>query len=120
MGKVLSETRLLKEENDMKQTKDVKVPFTRENAKKCICWKCTVQADSDCIKKNAEKMGEVMSTNLFEPEIVPGLYCSSGVASCKDLDTKRPCICYECPVFVDYNLTEGQPIDHYCKNEKSK
>ncbi len=99
---------------------DVKVPFTKSNAKKCICWQCPVQADSDCIKKNEEKMGEVMSTKFFEPEIVPGLYCSSGVASCKDIDTSQTCICYKCPVFVDYNLAEGQPIDHYCKNGNAK
>ena len=104
----------------MKQTTDVKVPFTKLNAKKCICWQCTVQTDSACIKKNAEKMGEVMSTNFFEPKIVPGLYCSSGVASCKDIDTNRSCICYKCPVFIDYNLEEYQPIDHYCKNGSAK
>ena len=104
----------------MKQTTDVKVPFTKPNAKKCICWQCTVQTDSACIKKNAEKMGEVMSTNFFEPKIVPGLYFSSGVASCKDIDTNRSCICYKCPVFIDYNLEEYRPIDHYCKNGSAK
>ncbi len=104
----------------MEEVTDVKVPFTRSNAKKCICWQCTVQADSACVSKNAEKMGEVMSSNFFEPEIVPGLYCSSGVASCKDIETSRPCICYECPIFLDYNLAECQPIEHYCKNGKAK
>ena len=79
---------------------------------------CT--ADSGCIKKNAEKMGKVINTNFYEPEIVPGSYCSSCMASCKDIDTMRPCICYECPGCVDYNLGERQPIDHYCKNGKSK
>ncbi|NLY37274.1 MAG: DUF2769 domain-containing protein [Tissierellia bacterium] len=104
----------------MEEVTDVKVPFTRSNAKKCICWQCTVQADSACVSKNAEKMGEVMSSNFFEPEIVPGLYCSSGVASCKDIETSRPCICYECPIFLDYNLAECQLIEHYCKNGKAK
>jgi hypothetical protein len=41
----------------MRQTTTVKVPFTRPNAKKCICWECPVQADSQCIKENSEKMG---------------------------------------------------------------
>lgn len=59
MGKVLSETRLLKEENDMKQTKDVKVPFTRANAKKCICWQCTVQLTVAVLKRMQKKWGKL-------------------------------------------------------------
>lgn len=103
----------------MNQTTDVKVPFTRPNAKKCICWKCPVQADSECIEKNAEKMGEVMTTNFFEPDIIPGLYCSSGVAFCKDIDTSRPCICPECPVFIEYGLEKCHPTHHYCKDGRA-
>ena len=98
----------------------VKVPFTRVNAKKCICWECPVQANSACIKANTEKMGEVMSTKFFEPEIEPGLYCSSGVASCKDIDTTQPCICGGCPVYSDYSLEEGNPVEYYCKDGASK
>ncbi len=93
-----------------------KVPFTRPNAKKCICWECPVQTDSACIKANADKMGEVMSTKFFTPDIVPGLYCSSGIASCKDIKTERACICGGCPVYGDYKLGAGQPTDHYCAN----
>ncbi len=104
----------------MNKITNIKVPFTRKNAKNCICWECTVQIDSDCIKKNAEKMGEVMGTEFFEPEIVPGLYCSSGLAWCKDINTNRPCICYKCPVLLNYDLAKNQPIDHYCKNGKAK
>ncbi len=105
----------------MAQTAGVgaKVPFTRPNAKKCICWQCPVQEHSACIKANAEKMGEVMSTKFFEPEIVPGLYCSSGVASCKDIKTDRSCICGGCPVYGNYDLGMGQPIDHYCANGRA-
>ncbi len=93
---------------------EANVPFTRPNAKQCICWKCPVQAESACIKANAEKMGEVMSTKFFEPRIVPGLYCSSGVASCKDIKTERPCLCGACPVYAKYELAARQPRDHYC------
>ncbi len=100
----------------MKQAVRTKVPFTRANAKKCVCWQCPVQAKSECIKKNADKMGEVMSTKFFEPEIVPGLYCSSGIAACKDIDTKQACICGGCPVYGEYDLSANQPPDHYCKN----
>ncbi len=99
---------------------EIKVPFTRSNAKNCICWKCPVQADSVCIKTNADKMGEVMSTKFFTPDIVPGLYCSSGIASCKDIDTSRSCICGDCKVYDSYNLAAGHPTDHYCGNGMAK
>ncbi len=104
----------------MRQTAGVKVPFTRQNAKKCICPECPVQADSQCIKDNSEKMGDVMTTKSFEPQIVPGLYCSSGVASCKDIDASRSCICGGCEVYNDYRLGSGKPEDHFCRNGNAK
>ncbi|HTY81364.1 MAG TPA: hypothetical protein VMB24_01115 [Dehalococcoidales bacterium] len=94
----------------------VKVPFTRLNARKCVCWKCPVQEPSACIKENSTMMGDVMTTKLFDPEIVPGLYCSSGTASCSDIDTERACICDRCLVFREFELGKGQPGGHYCKN----
>ncbi len=101
-------------------TVKAKVPFTRPNAKKCICWQCPVQTDSACIKANADKMGEVMSSKYFEPEIVPGLYCSSGIASCKDIKTNEACICGGCEVYGSYRLGAGQPTDHYCAKGAAK
>ncbi len=100
----------------MQQTKGVKVPFTKQNAKKCVCWQCPVQSDSYCIKVNAEQMGDVMSTKFFEPQIVPGLYCSSGEAACRDIDTDRSCICGTCTIYHENHLASGQPLDHFCKN----
>lgn len=70
----------------MKQTVRVELPLSRENAKKCICWQCPVQDNSQCIKENSDKMGEVMTSKFFDPKIVPGLYCTSGAASCQDID----------------------------------
>ena len=94
----------------------VKVPFTRSNAKECICFDCPVQADSSCVKANTERVGDVMSTKLFQPRILPALYCSSGVASCGDINTDRACICGGCPVYSEYDLGTGQPMDHYCRD----
>ena len=91
-------------------------PFTRSNAKKCICWECPVQAESACIRANSDEMGDVMTAKAFTPEIVPGLYCSSGVASCRDLNPDKACICGGCQVYGDYELAAGQPTDHYCEN----
>lgn len=104
----------------MTKTEDRKVTFTRENAKKCICWKCPVQANSKCIEENSEKMGDVMTTDFFDPEIVPGLYCSSGIAACEDIDTDKYCICPECDIYMEYNLGDGEPTDHYCKNGNAR
>ncbi len=91
-----------------------KVPFTRQNAKKCLCWECPVQSDSKCIAQNSEKVGDVLTTSFFEPKLVPGLYCSSGVAACGDIEPGRSCICGACAVYGQYRLGNGQPIDHFC------
>jgi hypothetical protein len=104
----------------MGSTKARKIPFTRENAKKCICWKSPVQTKNKCIEKNAEKMGEVMTTKFFDPEIVPWRYCSSGKAACTDIQTELPCICGACGVFTEFGLAGGVPADHYCRNGHSK
>jgi hypothetical protein len=104
----------------MQQTIGVKVPFTMANAGKCICGRCPVQANSQCVKEKLGKISEVMTPEKFVPEAVPGLYCSSGMASCQDLDTSQNCICPGCPVFSEYSLDRGQPTDHYCKNGQAK
>ncbi len=98
------------------QTLKTVVPFTRQNAKKCRCWECPVQGDSQCIKQNSDKMGDVLTTTYFLPEIVPGLYCSSGVATCDDIDTSRNCICDTCLVFKNYDLKNNKPYGYYCRD----
>ncbi|NLE02424.1 MAG: DUF2769 domain-containing protein [Fibrobacter sp.] len=99
----------------------IKVPFTREEAKKCICGECPVQAESQCIKKNAEKLGDVLTTKFFQPDVVPGLYCSSGVASCKDIDASKSCICGACQVYQDHRLASGEvTTHHFCNNGIAK
>ncbi len=104
----------------MEQTAKAKVPFTRANAYSCICWDCPVQASSQCVKENTAKTGNVMTTQFFEPQTVPALYCSSGVASCKDIDTKLDCLCPGCAVFIEYNLDQGQPVEYYCRDGKAR
>ncbi len=103
----------------MQQAGDIKVPFTRENAVKCLCPECPVQADSQCVRQNLEKMGEVKTTSFFQPEIVPGLYCSSGVAGCRDIDPDRGCICGACDIYNGFRLGDEQPLDHFCKNGRA-
>ena len=96
------------------------IPFTRTNANTCICWDCPVQTSSQCVKDNSDKTGNVMTTKFFEPQIVPALYCSSGVASCKDIDTDQDCLCPSCAVFIENDLDKGQPADHYCRDGKAR
>jgi hypothetical protein len=100
----------------MRQTVNIKVLFTRQNAKMCICWECPVQAKSQCIKENEEKMGDVLTTRFFEPKVVPGLYCASGTASCRDIDTSQGCICGGCEVYNNNRLDKAIPAEHFCKN----
>ncbi len=104
----------------MEQAIEVKVPFTRPNAKNCICWRCPVQSDSQCIADKGEKLGDVLTTQFFTADMVPGLYCSSGVATCQDIDASRSCICPECQVWKSYDLVRSTPTDHYCKNGNAR
>ncbi len=92
-----------------------KVPFTRPNAKSCICWLCPVQRDSACTRENASAMGDAMTARVFTAEVMPGLYCSSGLAVCQDIDVTKSCICRGCDVHKQFQLSDGQPTDHYCE-----
>lgn len=98
----------------------VKVPFTRANAFKCLCRQCPVQSGSACVKSNVEKIGDIVSSRVFNLQVMPGLYCSSGVAPCKDIDTHLSCFCSGCPVYEGYNLGKGQPPNHFCENGLAK
>ncbi len=104
---------------------NLKVPFTSENGMKCICSKCPVQTGSDCSKKKMEKMKEMMENPemakmMPKPEEVPGLYCSSGIAACKDIDTTQMCICGNCPLWEEYDLPGGKPMGYYCRDGEAK
>ncbi len=39
--------------------------------------------------------------SFFNPETVTGLYCSSGKASCRDIDASRSCICGACAMTIN-------------------
>ncbi len=103
---------------------DVKVPFTEETIKKCICPQCPVQGKSQCVKNKLGNMKEIMKGigkgKMPKSGDVPGVYCSTGAAACKDLDTGQMCICGGCPVFGEYNLTGGKPVFYYCRDGMAK
>ena len=96
-----------------------RVPFTLANVTRCMCPKCPVQAKSKCVSEKAGKLGAALKEKPLKSESIPGLYCASGAAACKDIDTKQGCICGSCLVFTDYKLSEGKPVGKYCRDGKA-
>lgn len=99
-----------------------KVPFTEENIMKCMCPRCPVQTGSQCINEKLGKLDEVMESvgKAPEPREVPGVYCSTGAATCKDLNPSQMCICGSCAVWHQYNLVSGRPVYYFCKDGRAQ
>jgi hypothetical protein len=98
-----------------------KVPYTQENAMLCMCSKCPVQAESMCFKEKMEKIQAMLQSGIMPPsEDLPGLYCSSGVAACTDIDVTRMCLCSDCPVWAKYHLADGMPMEDFCRDGKAE
>jgi hypothetical protein len=90
------------------------VEFNKDNMMKCICGQCPVQTESACVAdKNAMVMSAMESGMEGMPaeDAVPGLYCSTGIAACDDLDFSKHCICPGCPVFTENGLAQNK----YCE-----
>jgi hypothetical protein len=101
-----------------------KVPYTQENATMCICTRCPVQAESACARDKVRQMEEMMAKGMPEgmmppPVDIPGLYCASGVAACRDLDFSKMCICGGCPVWDKCKLADGEPAGFFCRAGKA-
>jgi hypothetical protein len=101
----------------------MKVSYTVLNIKRCRCTLCPVQSDSECaqekycrLKIELENSGEV---DALEPQKIPGIYCSAGAATCRDLDFNRQCICYTCPVWEVYELEKSTPMMYFCNKGKA-
>lgn len=95
----------------------VKVNFSIENIMKCLCPQCPVQSSSKCVKGKKEMFNKTKNIKIetMKAEDFPGIYCSSGFASCKDIDTKQMCICGSCPVWAEYDLAGGKPRGYFCR-----
>lgn len=100
-----------------------KVPYTSANIKKCRCSECPVQADSQCaqdkLKSSKQKMENMPAGEVPPPEDVPGIYCSTGKATCQDLDPDKQCICGTCEVWKEYGLKDSDPNNHFCHNGRA-
>ncbi|MPM36418.1 hypothetical protein SDC9_83014 [bioreactor metagenome] len=96
------------------------VPYSRENINRCRCPQCPVQADSKCVKDKLDNLKKEMdilpADEVPEPDDVPGAYCSTGRAVCKDLNPGRQCICNTCDVWKEYLLENGKPSQYFCQN----
>jgi hypothetical protein len=99
--------------------KKTKVPLTSENVTKCVCGKCPVQAKSPCVKGKMEGIKEAMMKKPLSPKDIPGIYCSTGKATCKDLDPKEKCICGTCSVWAEFKLADGKPMGYFCRDGKA-
>lgn len=99
---------------------DFVVPYSRENINRCKCPQCPVQADSKCVKDKYDNLKKEMdilpADEVPEPDDVPGVYCSTGKATCKDLNPGRQCICNTCDVWKEYLLENGKPSLYFCQN----
>lgn len=108
---------------------ETRVPYNYEIASKCICPTCPVQKQSTCtqpkiqklleLKKNLTSNPKIVPEKMPNPKDMPGMYCSTGTAACKDLDNQKPCICYQCEVHKEYYLKDAKPIEHYCFNDRA-
>jgi hypothetical protein len=56
---------------------------------------------------------------MIGPDRVPGLYCSTEKAVCKDIDTKQVCRCNKCPIWREYELLDCEPTAYFCRDGKT-
>jgi hypothetical protein len=101
------------------------VPYNVDTIMKCQCTSCPVQHESSCVMGKVQAMsgmmekmrtmmmpGEQGMSDMMLPsaEDMPGLYCSTGTATCGDLDYSMGCICMTCQVYLDNVLDNSK----YC------
>lgn len=98
------------------QAVTAKVPFVTANATRCMCPRCPVQAKSACVSGKVAGIKDALKRNPLKREDIPGVYCSTGTATCQDINTKQSCVCGACPVFAQYKLASGQPVGYYCRD----
>ncbi len=91
-----------------------KVPFNKTNITRCMCPQCGVQAKSKCAKGKLQSLADALKKTPLAREDIPEVYCSSGKATCQDLDGGQNCICGSCAVFSQFNLGRGVPAGYFC------
>jgi len=98
----------------MNQATTGTVVFNTGNVGKCLCPKCPVQLKNQCVSGKLGTISQALSKNPLAREDIPGVYCSTGKATCRDVDPEQSCICGNCSIFTKYNLAKGKPVGYYC------
>ncbi|MDY9924842.1 MAG: hypothetical protein U2M67_00965 [Methanosarcina sp.] len=47
------------------------------------------------------------------------MYCSTGKATCQDLNSDKQCIRNTCDVWKEYDLGESRSPQYFCQNSKA-
>lgn len=97
-----------------------KIPFTGADVGLCMCPKCPVQAASACVKGKVAGIEGALKKNPLQRADIPGLYCSTGAATCRDLDPSKGCVCGVCAVFLRYDLGTGEPPGYFCRDGNAR
>ena len=66
--------------------------------------------------KNSDQISRIL------PDInnLPGSYCATGRAFCKDLDFSKMCFCKSCQLFKDFSLNGCKPNGYFCREGRAK
>ncbi len=108
---------------EMGTTAEDVVPYSISNIERCMCPQCPVQAGSSCAQEKIgnlkNEMNNFTGNEIPEAQKVPGVYCSSGEATCTDLDPNEQCMCKTCSVWTEYCLERRIPMMYFCNNGKS-
>lgn len=97
----------------------VDVEFNMENIQRCLCPGCPVQAKSECVQDKMSKL-QSQSGGIPAEGDVPEVYCSTGKATCENLDENQPCQCDKCKVWKQYNLDKAEINYYYCIDGKAR
>lgn len=95
-----------------------KVPYVISNIERCMCPQCPVQADSACAQEKYSSLKNEINSSVKgevpESEKFPGMYCSTGSATCVDLNPNKQCMCKTCVVWKEYILENSKPMMYFC------
>ncbi len=104
----------------MQRTMRVSIPFTATSVSKCMCPECPVQGKSKCASGKLATVKDTLKASALKREDIPGVYCSTGTATCRDTDTKQSCICGSCAIFGEYKLANFKLTGYYCRDGSTK
>ncbi len=97
----------------------MRVEYNRDSFNECLCGGCPVNRFSEC-SINHEHQVDVEAIEregaMPEPQLIAGIYCSTGKSECHDMKGEKSCLCPACPVDVEFNLNSN----YYCINGRAE